>query len=154
MFVIRRPADPHAISSLRSEMDRLFESFFTPAGGMVEQKNGASAPWAPAIDLSETSDEVTIRAELPGIDAENVELSLHDDLLTISGQKSEEEQREGENHFVRERRFGAFSRTVRLPSNVDADNVDARASDGVLTITLRKLNADKPRRIAVRRADN
>lgn len=151
MFIIRRPHEARSLCTFRDEMDRLFDSFFTPAQGAAA--TGPADAWAPALDISENEEALTIRADLPGIDAENVEISLNGDVLTIAGEKTEETESGEGGHHVRERRFGAFSRSVRIATPVDTENVDAHAKNGVLTITLRKLNPEKPRRIAVRRAD-
>lgn len=136
---------PSSIFDLRSEMDRLFDSFFEPGGG-----NGARlAPWTPSVDLSETDDRIRVTAEIPGVNVEDLDISVQGDVLTISGQKEEEKTDEQEDFYRSERHFGSFVRRVPLPAPVDSENVDARFRRGVLTITMNKTESARPRRIEI-----
>jgi HSP20 family protein len=128
--------DPFA--SFRREMSRLFEDFMgapampsTPAQmfGMV---------LAPRLEVSETDTELRVSAELPGIDAQNVEVTLADDLLTIRGKKPAQAQGAERDYHLAERSYGTFSRYLRLPFTPEADKVRAAFRDGVLTITIPK----------------
>jgi HSP20 family protein len=106
--------------------------------------------WSPTLDVYEDEDKVTVQVEAAGMKKEDFDLSLQDDLLTISGErKSESEKREGES-FRSERFFGSFSRTVTLPAPVRGDDVSAGYKDGVLTITLPKSEEAKPKKIEVK----
>ncbi len=122
--------------TLRREMDRMFDDFF---GGTALRP--ALAGWqgtAPAVDIDETDKELVVTAELPGVTDKDVEVSLAGDILTIRGEKkAEHEQKNGDSYYA-ERRFGSFSRSLRLPFEVRDDKVDARFKDGVLTIHLPK----------------
>ncbi len=129
------------LSSLRDLLDSAFQlAGPTPQGGRG---------WTPALDIHEDADHVTVRLEAAGLKKEDFDISLHDDNLTVSGErKAEVEPREGES-FRSERFFGQFSRTVTLPAPVKADGVTATYADGVLTITLPKAEEAKPRKIEV-----
>jgi len=100
----------------------------------------------PAFDISETANEIHVKAELPGMDAKEIDITVTGDLLTIKGEKKEEK---GQNFHRRERRYGSFSRSFRLPVEVKAASINAGYKDGVLTVTLPKAEAEKARRIEV-----
>ena len=141
--------DPFA--NFRREMDRLFDDFFAPAEA---RSFGAAATAAlqPSIDVEETEQAYVVTAELPGIAEKDIELSLSDNALTLSGEKRSERDEENGGRRYTERSFGRFSRTIPFPAEVDADKVQAKCRDGVLTVTLPK-NAkarDKSRRIEIR----
>jgi HSP20 family protein len=103
----------------------------------------------PAFDISETDNEIHVKAELPGMDPKEIEITLTGDLLTIKGEKKEEKEEKGENFHRRERRYGSFSRSFRLPVEVKADSINAGYKDGVLTVTLPKAEKETARRIEV-----
>jgi len=121
-------------ATLRGEVDRLFDNFWGGAGGALRR----ALPDAPAIDLVEAQKEFRIKAELPGMDAKDVELALSEDMLTIKGEKKDEREEKTENHHLSERRFGSFSRSFQLPRGVDRDKIEASFQKGVLTVTLPK----------------
>ncbi len=131
------------VSSLNDEMERVFRQAFgnggaTPAGA-----------FSPALDVEESEDGFTLYVELPGIPAEDVEVSLEENVLTIAGQRAFYLDKDPE-HFRRiERRVGRFHRAVRLPDRVDGEHVDATYRDGVLTISVPKAEEAKPRRIQI-----
>jgi HSP20 family protein len=131
------------LSPLRSLLDSAFALASAPS-------EGASARnWVPALDVYEDSDQVTVKLEVAGVDKDAFNISLHEDTLTIRGErKNESEIREGES-FRSERVFGAFSRSLQLPTAVKADAVTADYTDGVLTIVLPKAEEAKPRKIEV-----
>ena len=129
------------LSSLRDLLDSAFQ--------LASSAPGSVPGWAPPLDIFEDTERVTIQVELSGMKKEDFELSLQDGVLTISGErKFEEEKREGES-FRRERLFGAFSRSVTLPSAVKAEEVKATYEDGVLTVTLPKAEEAMPKKIQV-----
>ena len=134
--------------SFRSEFDQFFESFFRDPLGLAEVSFG-TAPWAPSLDVSESEKEVTVRAELPGVKPEDLDISVAGNMLVLAGEKKESSEREAEGFYCAERRFGSFRRAVRLPTEVDADKVTAEYQDGVLTIRLQKSELVQARRIAV-----
>jgi HSP20 family protein len=134
--------------SLRDAMDRLFaESFVRPLRGWPERLESAVSI---AVDLRETNDDVTVEAELPGLKPEDVDISITDNTLTMKGEfRSKEEGERGNVHF-RERRYGSFQRAIALPTAIDAGATEAQFEDGVLTVTLPKVDEVKPRQIAVK----
>ncbi|MDX1419866.1 MAG: Hsp20/alpha crystallin family protein [Rubricoccaceae bacterium] len=140
----RTPA--RELSLLRREMDRLFNDFL-PA----RQGEGASTSvWMPRADLAETDDAWLLSLDLPGLTADDVEVTMEDDTLTVSGERqASRDQQEGRFHRI-ERNYGRFFRTVQFATPVDADNIEASFEDGVLTIRIAKAEASKPRRIEVR----
>jgi HSP20 family protein len=104
----------------------------------------------PAIDLSETDGEVVVKASLPGVKAEDVDISVNDGILTVKGERKFQEEAEGENYYRREIRYGSFSRSIPLPSLVNHEQADAEFKDGVLTVTLPKAEEVRPKQIKIR----
>jgi HSP20 family protein len=130
---------------LRDEIDRLFESsIFDPA-----QSSPLLSGWNPALDVYEDSDNIVVKAELPGMKKEDIDVSLHDGALSISGERKREEKYEGAETCREERFVGRFQRTITLPSPVDAGKVKAQYKDGILSITLPKTEEAKPKHIEV-----
>ncbi|HLX95194.1 MAG TPA: Hsp20/alpha crystallin family protein [Verrucomicrobiae bacterium] len=123
------------LSDLQDELDRLFES--PPAG------------WAPALDVDEDKDNFTVRVELPGLKREDINVSLQDGALVISGERKAEKISDGTEVHRRERFYGKFQRALTLPTPVAADKVKAAYKDGVLAITLPKAEEAKPKQIDV-----
>jgi HSP20 family protein len=146
--------DIESLPQLRREMNRLFDDFFTGFG--FPSLGGTEARMlTPRIDVSENDQEIQITAELPGLDAKDVEVTVTDDTLTIRGEKKEESERKEHDHHVTERSYGTFSRTLRLPFAVDAGRAKAAFKDGVLRITIPKPKEVQQRthRIEVRREE-
>jgi HSP20 family protein len=106
--------------------------------------------WVPAFDIAETETEIVVKAELPGMDVKDIEITLTDGLLTIKGEKKREHEDKRENYHRIERQYGSFSRSVSLSKGVKADAIDAGYKDGVLTVTLPKAEEHKPRKIEVK----
>jgi len=138
------------ISSLRQEMDRLFDRFFGGAWDMTRELSSSWTNWMPAIDVSETESEVVVRAEVAGVDPKGIDVSLSGQTLTISGEKKESSETKDENCYRTERRFGSFRRVLQLPTSVDVEKVSAEHKNGVLTVHLRKLPGTQPKKIPVR----
>lgn len=125
---------------LRTEIDHLFDEFYS-AGFEVSPfftGSGGLGDFAPKMDIDETETEFTVSAELPGLKSEDVDISLHDNTLTIQGEKREEKQDEDKHSYHMERSYGSFARSVHLPSEVDAEKIKASLKDGLLKITLPK----------------
>src|SRR5437870_2497075 len=134
------------LSTLREEINRLFDSPFGELTRHMELFSG----WTPALDIYEDKDNLIVKAELPGMKKEEIDLSLHDGSLSISGErKSEEKYRDAEANRT-ERFFGRFQRTVALPVRVAVDKVQAQYKDGILTVTLPKSEEAKPKHIDVK----
>jgi HSP20 family protein len=137
---------------LREAMDRTLEQFLNEPWGLVEPKMLRSEGWFPAIDVSETDAEVTIRAEVPGIPAKDLDISVTGNVLTIAGKKEEQFEKKGEDFYRSERRFGSFRRVIDLPDIVDANKVTADVDNGVVTIHVAKVPGAKPRQVEIKPA--
>jgi HSP20 family protein len=126
-------------------MDRLLERFFGEPSA-VERPVGM---WTPRTNVTETKDRLTITADLPGLEAKDVDVAISGDMLTIKGEKKQEKEEKDEYHHVVERTYGAFSRMVRLPAPVAADKIKASFKNGVLTVNLPKTEETKRKEIPV-----
>jgi len=133
------------LSSLRSEIDRLFEAPLSELQRASQFFSGA----APAVDVYEDKENFVVKAELPGMKKEDIEVTMRDGMLSISGERKSEEKVEKGEVYRSERFFGRFQRTVALPSTVDAAKIKAQYKDGVLTVTLPKAEEAKPKHIDV-----
>lgn len=129
--------------SMRDDMDRLFETFFGSGQGDLENY------WRPAIDIEESNGNLMVRAELPGMTKDDITVSVQDDMLTISGERTRENEKKDKTVHRIERCYGQFRRMIRLPATVDADKVKATYRDGVLHVTLPKPESLKPKNIDV-----
>ena len=137
------------VTRLRSNWDRLFDTMLDDFWPSAASTFGATAQGM-ALDLTETDDEIVVRAEVPGIDPEDLEIQLNGDVLSISGEKTaEEEHKEGARHYS-ERVYGSYQRTIQLPKAVDPERVKAESKHGVVTITLRKAEVARSRKIDVK----
>lgn len=147
---IRRPeswvSPLDRLTNLRDEINRLFDAPFGEFGRESEVFTG----WSPALDVYEDKDTIMVKVELPGMKKEQIELSLHDNTLTISGERKTERAENSDNASRSERFLGRFQRTVTLPKPVDPNKVNARYKDGILTVTLSKTEESKPRQIEVK----
>lgn len=133
--------------SLREAMDRLFEeSYVRPGSEML----AARAAGALAVDMYETDEAVVVKTATPGVDPEDIDISITGDTLTIRGETKADEEIEEENYICRERRYGAFSRSLTIPVAVEADKAEAEFEDGVLTLRLPKAEEVKPKAIEVK----
>lgn len=115
---------------------------------------GANRPtqvFAPDFEVKETADSYVVRADLPGIKEENVDVSLHNGVLSVTGARVAEERKEGESYFVYERQYGSFSRSFSLPETADADKVEAKLEHGVLTVVIGKRAEAKPKKISFKK---
>src|SRR3954467_14342450 len=135
------------LSTLQNEMNRLFSTAFdapAPSNG-----GGAARRWLPAMDLVETEDHFVLRADLPGMSEENVNIEVEDRVLTVSGERKAEHETSKEGYHRVERAFGAFSRSLTLPEGVDPEAVEASFDRGVLEIRIPKPEQRKPRKISI-----
>jgi HSP20 family protein len=128
-------------------LNRALDEAFTNSGGA-----DAARVWVPAIDLIEKKDSYIIRAELPGVDRANIDISFEKSVLTISGQKSAmiDAKDEELRVFAAERVSGSFSRSLRMPDYIDGERISAEYKDGLLTVTIPKAELAQPRKIEVR----
>lgn len=138
---------------LFNEFDRAFDMpFYRSRWGMPLRANEVVGSWGLALDVAEQGDNFTVKASLPGINADDLNVTLEDNVLTIQGEMKEDETIEELNYHIRERRTGSFSRSVRFPVPVEAGKVEADFENGVLTLTIPKAEAVKPKRIEVKAA--
>ena len=131
---------------LQSDINRLFDAFMTPFE-RTEMKNAVS----PKLDIAELKDKYEIKAELPGIDEKDINLSVEDGLLTFSGEKKAETEEKDKGYYLKECSYGTFSRSVRLPDNIADDKISAQFKKGVLVIDMPKTqqSQSKVRKIAI-----
>jgi len=131
------------LMNIHEETGKMLDNFFERRG------DGGEVEWAPAMDVSELDGEIMVKAEIPGMNKEDIKVSVKDDMLTISGEKKREEREEGENWHRVERTYGSFRRVLTLPS-VDSDKVEATYKDGVLEVRLPKHESAKPKEIPIK----
>ena len=135
----------NGLARLHTEMDDLFDSFFR---GLDKPFTGYKA-W-PAIDVAEQDEAIVVRAEVPGCKAEDIEISVHGNVLTISGEKKAEQEQKEKGYYYVESTYGSFRRELNLPTDVDADNIEAVCKEGVLSITLPKAARAKAVKVKVK----
>jgi HSP20 family protein len=130
--------------SIRESMDRLFEDFFSrrprTAGPLV---------WQPAVEVFETDNEIVVKAELPGIDPKSVNVTMTNDGLSIKGEAKVEHEDKGRNYYRRELRYGAFQRTIPLPTEVKSEDTKASFKHGILEVKVPKAERVKPKAVKV-----
>ncbi len=136
---------------MQSEMNRMFDEMFgTLARTGGRQRGEAPSQWAPALDVLQEDGDIVVRAELPGVKPEDVNITLHNSVLTISGERQAEEQKQGSGYYVRERRYGSFRRSMTLPEGTDESKVHARFEDGVLEVIVEGAAIEQaPKRIEI-----
>ncbi len=124
---------------------RLFDEGWPLSGGT------STGPWVPAVNVEETADEIVLTAELPGMERDDIELEMENNVLTLSGERSAEREKSPDRRYhVWERRFGSFQRSFTLPRSVDPEKIEARFQSGILHVHMPKLEEAKGRRIAIR----
>jgi HSP20 family protein len=133
------------LSTLLNEINRLFEEPFSELGQGSQYFYG----WVPAIDLFEDKENLIVKAELPGLTKNEIDISLHEGALSISGERKPTEPQEDSSAYRTERFYGRFQRTVALPKEVEGDKVKAAYNDGILTVTLPKAEKAKPKQIEI-----
>ncbi len=152
MAALTRWEPMRELATMRQVMDRMFdEDMFRLAGGW--DRSGGEAV-SLALDVAEKDDAYVVKASLPGVNPEDVDITLADNVLTIRGETKADNEIKEEHYHLRERRFGSFTRSVALPNAVDADKIEAVNENGVLTLTLPKAESVKPRKIEVKRMVN
>lgn len=127
----------------QQEMNQLFNDFFRGFGLAPTEGTGAVSMFAPKIDMSESDNSIKVVAELPGLSDKDVEVDLSKDSLTIKGEKKEEKEEKGEQTYYAERSFGSFTRVIPLPTEVNPDKAEAKFANGVLTVNMPKMHAEK-----------
>ena len=140
------------IRRLRDEMDQLFDSFFGSARMSEWSLPGAAGGWAPEIEVLEGDKDITVRVEIPGLDAKDVDVSISGNRLTVSGEKKESTEERKGGYYHSERRYGYFHRTIELPAGTKPEQVTAEVDKGVLTLKLPKTEAAGVQRIPIKTA--
>ena len=135
------------LERVRREMDRLWDSFFEEG---PKRRGEEAGEWLPSLDVAETENDIVVRAEIPGIDPKDIDISLANDLLTIKGEKKQEKEEKEENYHLIERSYGSFSRSVRLPGEVRSDKISASYKNGILKVTLPKSEEAKKKEIKIK----
>jgi len=142
------------LNTLQNEMNRLFNTLVDPSTRTSRGASGGTSPrWLPPMDLLETGEHYVLRADLPGLADEDVNVQFEDNVLTISGERTAEHDDQQEGYYRLERAFGTFSRSLTLPDGVDPDTVQAHFDRGVLEITIPKPEQKKPRQVQIKLGD-
>ncbi len=139
------PANRDSFSLLRKEMDDLLSNFWGPT-----PTTWLSSNLSPAVDLSEQENAFVIKVDAPGLEAKDLNVQVHGNTVSVSGQRQEEKESKDKTYYRMERRQGSFSRSVNLPCNINEDEVAAEYVNGVLTLTLPKAESSKAKKISVK----
>jgi HSP20 family protein len=127
-------------SDLRNRIDAVLEDVMSPEGGV----------WSPAIDLVESDEALEFRADVPGMKPEEIKIELEGDVLTISGEHEETKEEKDEQYVRRERRYGSFSRSMRVPAGIDPDKIEASCHDGVLEVKVPKPAEAESKKVTIK----
>jgi HSP20 family protein len=139
------------LMQMREEMDRLFQQFVKRGDG--EEGTWGEGVWAPPVDIYETGEAFILKAELPGLSKDDLQIELHENRLTLRGERKwEADAKEGQSHR-RERAYGRFERSFWLPASVDAEKIQATFKDGVLELRIPKSETAKPKQITIAEAE-
>lgn len=134
--------------NIQDEMNRVMDRFFSPE--LFEGSDFSTSRWLPNMDVQEDRDRFTISMELPGLSKDDVSLTVREGMLTIEGERKQEDEKEGVNYHRVERRYGKFLRSFQLPVRVQEDKIEAVFKEGVLTVQIPKAEEVKPKQIAVK----
>ncbi len=137
---------PSDLFGIQREMNRMFDNFFDGS----REGESVLAAWTPAVDISEKDNEYLVKVELPGVNKNDVKITLESNVLTLSGEKKHEKEEKKENYHRIERSYGNFQRSFTLPSTVISDKINAEYRDGILMISLPKSEEAKPNQIEVK----
>jgi len=140
----RNESKLNPFEAFERDVKHLFDDFFA-----LEPVDLFDSTWMPTVDVEEDEKSIHIRAEIPGIDEKDINVTLEDNILTISGEKKEERKEENKRYVIAERRFGSFKRSINLPNDVKADSAKASFKNGVLTIDFEKKEVSQPKRITI-----
>jgi len=138
---------PSDLFGIQREMNRMFDSFINRG---AQDEDSALAAWTPVVDIAERDDEYLVKVELPGVNKDDVKITLESNILTIRGEKKQEKETKKENYHRVERSYGSFQRSFTLPTTVKSDKIDANFKDGVLMVSLPKAEEAKPKQIEVK----
>jgi len=138
---------PFDFEQMRREMDRLWDSFFERG---IRRKSEEVSDWFPSLDVSETKNDLVIKAEVPGMEPKDIDISLSDGVLTIKGEKKQEREEKEEDYHLIERSYGSFARSIQLPKGVQSDKIQATYKNGVLKVVLPKSEEAKKKEIKIK----
>ena len=141
------PWRPFEFDRMRREMDRLWDSFLE---GRPVTRAEEGREWFPSVDVSETKNDLVIKAELPGLDSKDIDISMNNGTLTIKGEKKHENEEKDENYHLIERSYGSFTRSVQIPRKVQSDKITASFKNGVLRIALPKSEEANKKEIKIK----
>lgn len=148
--VVRGSEGSSSLGLFRNEMNRLMDRFFADPWSLFDHESFPSVTgWAPSFDVVDGDKDVTVRAEIPGVDPKDVEVSVSGNVVTISGEKKESHEEKGKQVYRSECSYGSFRRSVELPEGVDAERVSAEHANGILTVRVGKSKAAAAKRIPV-----
>lgn len=136
------------LTSFGREIDTMFDKFM--CGGTADDGSHAFSHWMPAVDVTEHENAYEVKVELPGVNKDDVKITMQDDILTIRGEKKQEKESKNSSYHRIERSYGSFQRSFTLPTSVKHDQIDASYKDGILTIALPKAEEAKPKQIEVK----
>jgi len=139
---------PSDILGMQKEINHMFDRFFR--GGTLDEGDFLPTTWMPAVDLVEKNDGYVATVELPGVNKDDVKITLQENILTIKGEKKDEKETKDSNFHRVERSYGSFQRSFTLPTSVKQDKVDAQYKDGILTISLPKAEEAKSKQVEVK----
>jgi HSP20 family protein len=145
MMAIIRWDPAREVDTLQDDLNRLFDNFFTSRS----QARGTTQRWLPAMDLVESGNEYILRADLPGMERDDVQLELKDNVLTLSGRREAEHEEKHQGFYRVERAFGSFSRSLELPGGIDPGSLKAEFDRGVLEVRIPKPPQEQPRPIEI-----
>jgi HSP20 family protein len=137
---------PSDLFGIQREINKMFDGVFRSTG----DEDYSFSSWAPAVDIAEHDDEYLVKVELPGVNKDEVKLTLENNILTIRGEKKQEKETKKENYHRVERSYGSFQRSFTLPAAVKSDKIDASYKDGILSVSLPKTEEAKPKQIEVK----
>ena len=135
------------MTAMQNRINRMFNGPYWLTGRMDDDTD--MGQWNPAVDLYEKDDHFVIKAELPGVDKKDIAIDLKDRVLTLSGERSYENEVKQENYYRRERSYGKFQRAFTLPAHVDSDKIKAEFNDGLLQIEVPKPEEQKPKKVTI-----
>ena len=140
----RRPIQD--LFSIHNDMGRLFDQWYRPARYRAE---GETLDWMPVVDILEAAKHIEIRAEMPGLSEQDVQVSVTDDVLTLKGEKTQESEAQDKKYHRVERSYGRFQRSFTLPANLNSEAIKAKFTNGVLTIAVPKVEEVKPKEVQI-----
>lgn len=142
--IAKRPIQD--LFSIHNDMSRLFDQWYRPARNRAE---GENLDWMPVVDILEANGHVEIRAEMPGLSEQDVQVSVTDDVLTLKGEKTQESEQDDQKYHRVERSYGRFQRSFTLPANLNPEAIKAKFTNGVLTVSIPKAEEVQPKEIQI-----